>query len=183
MPESEAEKISLPLLLVTIPKNEREIYHLKHVASVVVNVESQRQQTMIRQCLRCQKFDHAQSRCRASPRCVKCAGAHLSSECKKSIKPYLQSVQIVASHTRLLHGLHTMAQAGRRKEIPDGPAWSIICRQTQPAKTNPGKIVTFFLTTSMQCTRKCERLLQSFEMFENQSTNANKCSTTQSEKN
>lgn len=77
------DKTPLPMMLVALPKEEKSIYQLTHIFHLKISVESQKHRTEVGQCHRCQKFGHAQSRCKASPKCAKCAGDHITSECKK----------------------------------------------------------------------------------------------------
>lgn len=78
-----SDKKPLPLALVILPREEKNIYKLQYVKRFSVTVEPQRPKATIGQCHRCQQFGHAQSRCTAPPKCVKCAGNHLTSECHK----------------------------------------------------------------------------------------------------
>lgn len=78
---SRKDKRVLHMVLVTVPKVEKTIYNLKDILGLVVTVEDQKSSNRINQCHRCQRFGHAQSRCTALPKCVKCAGNHLIQDC------------------------------------------------------------------------------------------------------
>lgn len=78
---SRKDKRALHMVLVTVPKTENSIYKIRDILGLVVTVEDQKSPNRVSQCHRCQRFGHAQSRCAANPKCVKCAGNHLTSEC------------------------------------------------------------------------------------------------------
>lgn len=100
----------MPLVLVTLPKTEKNIYNLEHIAKDVITVESQRQKARISQCYRCQKFGHAQSRCTVKPKCVKCAGDHHYSECPKSKDSPPKCANCGESHTASYRGCRSWPQ-------------------------------------------------------------------------
>lgn len=72
----------LPLMLVILPKSQKSIFDVKSIDSMRVRIESQRTQTRINQCHRCQLYGHSQTKCRAIPKCLKCAGDHLTHTCQ-----------------------------------------------------------------------------------------------------
>lgn len=78
---SRKDKRALHMVLVTVPRTEKSIYEIKDILGLIVTVEDQKSSKKINQCHRCQRFGHAQSRCTANPKCVKCAGNHLTSDC------------------------------------------------------------------------------------------------------
>lgn len=84
--DKDGQKVMLPLALVQLVKNDKNknIYNLKHICQIRCRIEPQRSSAQVSQCHRCQLFGHTQSKCKLSPRCVKCLGSHLSKECKKS---------------------------------------------------------------------------------------------------
>lgn len=80
-----AEKKPIPLVLVIIPRHDKEIYKLRYVKQFAITVEPQSPKTNIGQCHRCQLFGHAQSRCTATLKCVRCAGSHITADCIKPV--------------------------------------------------------------------------------------------------
>lgn len=80
------DKAPMPLILVKIGKEHNQIYHLKEVLSLEVNVETLKSRPTVGQCFRCQKFGHAQSLCTAAKKCVACAGDHDSEICPRPKK-------------------------------------------------------------------------------------------------
>lgn len=79
-------KKNLPLFIVTLNKkdpNSKKIYNVRYINSLKVTIEDYKKSNKPVQCHRCQDYFHGQSQCRHPPRCVKCAGNHLTKECTK----------------------------------------------------------------------------------------------------
>ncbi|GFY19473.1 nucleic-acid-binding protein from transposon X-element [Trichonephila clavipes] len=55
-------------------------------SSVKVSVEPLNKSTFLPQYYRCQEFFHHSRFCTRAPKCLKCSGGHLTSECTKSAK-------------------------------------------------------------------------------------------------
>jgi len=75
----------LPLHFIDMkphPTN-KEIYQLTTLLHTTVTVEAPYVKRAIPQCMRCQKYGHTKNYCRNSPKCVKCAEQHLTSECPR----------------------------------------------------------------------------------------------------
>lgn len=78
----------IPLLLffvdLELHENNAEIYKLTRLyyTSILVEEPFRREETP--QCHRCQKYNHTKACCNHPPKCVKCAGNHLSEKCRKS---------------------------------------------------------------------------------------------------
>ncbi|KAK9686401.1 zinc finger associated protein [Popillia japonica] len=72
-----------PLVLVKVPREQKNIYHLREVLSLEITVEALKPNHSIGQCYRCQRFGHAQSRCTAPRKCVTCAGDHEPGTCTR----------------------------------------------------------------------------------------------------
>ncbi|GFU54364.1 nucleic-acid-binding protein from transposon X-element [Nephila pilipes] len=77
----------MPLFLVILEKNEenQKIFNLKELACMQVTIEALRKKYGLPQCFRCQGFFHSSNYCTRTPRCVKCAGEHLTRECTKPV--------------------------------------------------------------------------------------------------
>ncbi|GFT16398.1 nucleic-acid-binding protein from transposon X-element [Nephila pilipes] len=73
----------MPLFLTILDKNEhnQKIFNLKELACMQVTVEALRKKYGPPQCFRCQGFFHSSNYCTRAPKCVKCAGEHLTREC------------------------------------------------------------------------------------------------------
>lgn len=78
-------KKPLPLFMLSFDKSEdcKKIFEIKLIAGTKVKIEPMRKKTeLIPQCKKCQAFGHTQAYCNRTPRCVKCAGKHLTANCK-----------------------------------------------------------------------------------------------------
>lgn len=82
--EETKEKIPLPLFMVSFSNTESadRVYNIRYILNVKVKIEAiKKNAKIIPQCKRCQGFNHTQRYCSRDPRCVSCAGKHLSSSC------------------------------------------------------------------------------------------------------
>ncbi|GFY48648.1 nucleic-acid-binding protein from transposon X-element [Trichonephila inaurata madagascariensis] len=80
---------NMPLFLVTLPKcpENQDIFNIKTIGFFRVVVEPLNKSTMPPQCYRCQEFFHHSRFCSRAPKCLKCSGGHLTSECTVSQDP------------------------------------------------------------------------------------------------
>ncbi|XP_018574832.1 uncharacterized protein LOC108913716 [Anoplophora glabripennis] len=81
--KSRRNKAPMPLVLVQVPLEQEDLLKVTRCCHLVVRVEPQRARTEPTQCHRCQRFGHAQSRCTADVKCVKCGEGHHSADCTK----------------------------------------------------------------------------------------------------
>jgi len=75
----------LPLHFIDLklhPTN-KEIYQITTLLHTIVTVDALHAKRAIPQCMRCQKYGHTKNYCRNSPKCVKCAEQHLTSDCPR----------------------------------------------------------------------------------------------------
>jgi hypothetical protein len=74
----------LPMYMVTLPNNQasKEIFNLHYFIGISIRVEPYKTSGAA-QCFSCQGFGHSSNHCQHAARCVKCAGSHLTKECKK----------------------------------------------------------------------------------------------------
>lgn len=83
---STQQREPLPLYFVDLdnadPKS-KEIYSLKTLLYTRVKVEEPHKRQELIQCHRCQQFLHSKGYCHHNPKCVKCAGDHLTANCPK----------------------------------------------------------------------------------------------------
>lgn len=94
------EKKPLPLAVIQLPKNGNvpDIYNVTKLCYCIVTVEPRHKTNKIPQCYRCQRFGHTKNYCQLDPRCVKCTGNHLFSECPKQPKEKPQCVNCGENH-------------------------------------------------------------------------------------
>lgn len=70
------------LISVPIDENIGKIKQLTNLGNLRINWEKYNKKNNWTQCRRCQQFGHSQINCNNEPRCVKCPGHHLYTECK-----------------------------------------------------------------------------------------------------
>ncbi|GFV54732.1 nucleic-acid-binding protein from transposon X-element [Trichonephila clavipes] len=77
----------MPLFVIICTKSEsnRGIHKITDLNNMKIKIEILRKKYGPPQCYRCQGFFHSSRYCTRAPRCVKCAGDHLTKECKKKI--------------------------------------------------------------------------------------------------
>lgn len=78
-------KQTLPLFFVDLDPgpNNKDIFGLEFLCYTKIKVEEPNKQRNVIQCKRCQEYGHSKSYCKHRPRCVKCAGEHLTTDCGK----------------------------------------------------------------------------------------------------
>ncbi|KAF4531621.1 hypothetical protein B566_EDAN017654 [Ephemera danica] len=76
-------KTLLPLFLIEFSPNTnpKEIKEIKHICHVIITWDNYRRPKGPTQCMRCQQLGHGTSNCKRIPRCVKCAGQHMTEQC------------------------------------------------------------------------------------------------------
>lgn len=142
--------IPMPLVLVTLPKDEKKIFEIDSIAYVKITVESQHQKAVINQCFNCQKFGHAQSRCTATPRCVYCAGNHHTYECKKEATSK-KCCNCGEEHTSSYRGCTawpklktTSTTTTRNQAVPKARTYADAAKQTDQDSATPTTFTQLF---------------------------------------
>ena len=99
------EKKPLNMFMLTFSNEENieKIMKISHILGYKVEIQPMKGNKLIPQCKKCQAFGHTQNYCCKGPRCVKCAGNHLTVNCEK---PHNQRVKCVncASHIQRITG-------------------------------------------------------------------------------
>lgn len=92
------------------------------------------------QCTRCQRVNHTKNYCHYTPRCVKCAGEHLTSTCKKTEKVNndVKCVNCTGNHPANYRGCTYIKNLQKLKYPPLRPKETL-----QPHQQNQN-IPTFF---------------------------------------
>jgi hypothetical protein len=78
-------KEPLDMFIVSFQRNTdiNKIFNIKTICRAAVTVEPIRTNKLISHFKICQSFGHTRNYCNKAPKCVKCAGPHLTSECDK----------------------------------------------------------------------------------------------------
>ncbi|KAL4085182.1 hypothetical protein QTP88_027041 [Uroleucon formosanum] len=104
-----AEKL-MPICLVTLSgTNAKDIYELSDIFFLKIVVESYKK-TGPSQCHTCQRFGHGSQNCGNTPRCVKCAGTHRTSDCTKTRDQEPTCINCNGSHTANYRGCPSYVQ-------------------------------------------------------------------------
>lgn len=103
------------LLNVTPRENFDAIFDITELCCLTVAVERFRGSGIVKQCYRCQAFNHASEICKFAPKCVKCAGPHLTLDCphKDRINPTCANCQ--GPHPASYRGCPKNPQNNRKK--------------------------------------------------------------------
>lgn len=113
-------KHGLPLFMLTFDNKENveEIYKIKTILNMVVKIEPVRKNTkMIPQCKKCQGFNHTQAYCQKEPRCVKCAGKHLTKNCNINRKSVPKCVNCQGAHPANYRGCEVAKELQKRRNM------------------------------------------------------------------
>lgn len=78
----------LPMFWVNIKSenNNKDIYNISTLLHTKIVFEPPKKKRVIPQCTRCQRYGHTKKFCNHTPRCVKCAESHITSECSRKTK-------------------------------------------------------------------------------------------------
>lgn len=92
VPYSTVRLSPIPLNRVNaLPRsNFHEIYKIKQIHYISVTVEAFKGIQRVKQCYRCQGFGEASEVCNFTPKCVRCAGKHLSKDLSCKAPLYIQ---------------------------------------------------------------------------------------------
>jgi len=112
-----------PLFRVEIEpaENNKNVFKLQSLAYCKITVEAPCKTKTIPQCLRCQQLGHTKNFCSRDPKCVKCAGGHLSQDCRKNQR---------AKPSCVLCGAH--GEDGHPANYKGCPAYQAKLQATQP---------------------------------------------------
>jgi len=134
-------KTPLPMFYVNLKNNlnNKEIYKIEYLLNTKIYFEPPNKKREIPQCMRCQRYGHTKNFCSRQPRCVKCAGLHLTADCtRKNKSQNVRCVLCEGNHPANYRGCQVYKElqrtnhpAPRKKEIPLKSSQSL---QTTPAR-------------------------------------------------
>ena len=81
-------KHPLPMFFVDLKPapNNKDIFSIEYLQQCRISFEAPNPKRDIPQCTKCQRYGHTKNFCHQKPRCVKCAGPHLTSLCSRKEK-------------------------------------------------------------------------------------------------
>ena len=82
-----ADRHPIPLVMVEYKKtpSKPDIFELREILDLKVKIEAPHKKNNTSQCYRCQQFKHTSAVCHLPPKCLKCAGNHLTMDCLKPV--------------------------------------------------------------------------------------------------
>ena len=111
-------KRGLPLFMLSFDNKEsiERIYQIRNILNIVCKIEPLRNNTkLIPQCKRCQGFNHTQTYCRKEPRCVKCAGKHLTKNCSMNRQTVPKCINCKEAHPANYRGCVVAKELQKRR--------------------------------------------------------------------
>lgn len=115
-------KEPLPLFFVDLePKdNNKSIYDIQFLCNMKIKIEPpNKQKNSIVQCTRCQCYGHTKSYCARPYACVKCGGAHNSTECTKTPDTPAKCALCSGNHTANYKGCDIYINLQKARGIPN----------------------------------------------------------------
>jgi hypothetical protein len=77
--------------------NNNDIFQIEYLQQCKITFEPPKQKTDIAQCANSQRYGHTKNSCHHTPRCVKCAGNHLTSQCRNAPAMPIASFMVVST--------------------------------------------------------------------------------------
>jgi hypothetical protein len=111
-------KIPTPLFFLDLEPdaNNKDIFNLSSLLNCKIKVEEPRIKHAIPQCVRCQSFAHTKAYCYHPPRCVKCGGSHLTSDCVKPREEQAKCANCGENHPANYRGCSVYQQLQRQRQ-------------------------------------------------------------------
>lgn len=109
---------ALPLFMLTFDHSEdiKKVFTIPYIVNTKVKIEAVRKQRgHIPQCKKCQRFEHTQAFCNREPRCVKCAGNHLTFDCKLDKKAPPKCSNCLEAHPANYRGCTVAKELQKRR--------------------------------------------------------------------
>lgn len=141
----------LPLFMLTFDHSEdtKKIFSIAHILNTKVKIEAiKKPRNQVPQCKRCQRFEHTRAFCQREARCVRCAGSHLTADCKADRKAPPKCSNCHQSHPANYRGclvakeLQKRRAAKKKVDVPKPKKAEVQKPKQQklpiPAKTKEG---------------------------------------------
>lgn len=169
-------KNPLPLFIVDLEAspNNKKIYEIKRLMHCCISFEPPRPKRELPQCARCQSYGHTKAFCYRQPKCIKCAGDHLTINCeRKTRSDEVKCVLCQGNHPANYRGCSVYKQLQKAHFPPSRkPQRDVKNSQLDASKTNYNNpIYTYSQTANKQQRPPWPSHTQSkFEINENPST-------------
>lgn len=131
--------LSMFFIEVEANDNNKDIYNIQKLLHCRVVVEPPRPKREIPQCGKCQQYGHTKKYCHRKPKCIKCAGDHLSIDCtRKGRSDNVKCVLCDGNHPANYKGCQVYKQLQTKQPITNA-------RPKTMSNLNPkNKITEFF---------------------------------------
>lgn len=110
----------LPLFMLVFESTEEtsKVFEIKNILGLIVKIEAIRKKsTVIPQCKNCQSFGHTKGYCQKEPRCVKCAGKHMTANCAKANDRPPKCVNCGGEHPASYRGCEVAVALQKRRNL------------------------------------------------------------------
>jgi len=144
----------MPICLIILSGTQaKNIFEMSELFYLKISVETYKKSGPS-QCHSCQKFGHGSKNCGNSPRCVKCAGSHSTSECTKPRDQAATCANCNGAHTANFRGCPSFSEIAKnfttKPPTPKHPSSSKstylpTLPQNNASQTPPGNLSTHHL--------------------------------------
>lgn len=114
----------LPLFMLTFENCEKieNVFNITGILNMRVRIEPLKKTTgIIAQCKKCQAYNHTQNFCNRKSRCVKCAGAHDTSNCEMARETPAKCVNCLGDHPANYRGCEVARQLQKIRDQTTRP--------------------------------------------------------------
>ena len=112
------EPLNLFMLSFENTQEAAAVFKIKTIGYQVVKIEElHKQSSRIVQCKNCQEYNHVRTYCHKTPKCVKCAGQHKSSDCKKPLNVPSKCANCDGPHTANYRGCVVAKELQKRRDL------------------------------------------------------------------
>ena len=129
----------LPLFILELDNSDkgREIYDLKRLLYMVVSVEAYKPRSGMKQCYRCQRFNHTFPGCSLTPRCLHCSDKHQHKDCPIKVAAKNDNYSNVQTARRLVIQHQTTAARATWQRLLNTKSQNQTPDQIQTTKNKP----------------------------------------------
>ncbi|GFX89952.1 nucleic-acid-binding protein from transposon X-element [Trichonephila clavipes] len=142
-------KSPLPLFMIQIKRSEnaQDIFKLKNLIYLTVEVVPFRRRPGASQCFNCNYFNHTSKNCKMTPRCLKCEGSHKTHDCPKTER--LQALRCI--------NCNEDGHLASSRQCPRFPRLKLKQKSEEPKTINQTRPVTAELSYAKVCSNKTEQ--------------------------
>ncbi|GFU75623.1 PRE_C2HC domain-containing protein [Trichonephila clavipes] len=142
-------KSPLPLFMIQIKRSEnaQDIFKLKNLIYLTVEVVPFRRRPGASQCFNCNYFNHTSKNCKMTPRCLKCEGSHKTHDCPKTER--LQALRCI--------NCNEDGHLASSRQCPRFPRLKLKQKSEEPKTMNQTRPVTAELSYAKVCSNKTEQ--------------------------